>query len=65
MNNPLKLNKKYIDEIAVSKEFKELKFDEYDMDMLSKQIAKHANIKHPENLKEIYSSNIIETFSKI
>lgn len=33
---PVKINKKYTDEISSSKEFKEIKFDTYDLDLLSK-----------------------------
>jgi len=43
-----KINRKYVDEIAASKEFKELQFDTYDTDLLVKLVSKHGNIKISE-----------------
>ncbi|CAI2365470.1 unnamed protein product [Moneuplotes crassus] len=59
--NASKLSAKYASEISASKEFKDLKFDVYDTDSLSKFCRKHANIKQ----FEISTSNIIEAFNFI
>jgi hypothetical protein len=59
----IEIKKKYLDEISASKEYKDIQFADYDIEILCKLLKEQANL--PSISPSMFSPNIISSFEEV